>query len=186
MRLHLTIWVLIALLPGCDDDQGDLLPEGTEELEATSCQRGDLSVHGRPCCSVPPLERADCPDGWDFRQLASDTTQCILACDPGMQITRVHHASGALKSSRDSRPVPDIMFSCPDGAVFGDWVRGQDLASDPSECDPPPQMLDCSDTRKNCEQMHGCWEAQYYLEECGWGELDHDSDGIPCEEICDQ
>jgi len=38
--------------------------------------------------------------------------------------------------------------------------------------------------QKNCTAMSSCEEALFYLNECKMTRLDRDSDGIPCESIC--
>lgn len=43
----------------------------------------------------------------------------------------------------------------------------------------------CS-SRPYCKHMKSCHDALYYLEICGYGGLDRDNDGIPCESICGQ
>lgn len=40
--------------------------------------------------------------------------------------------------------------------------------------------------RPYCKHIKSCHEALYYLEVCGYGGLDRDDDGIPCEAICGQ
>jgi len=38
--------------------------------------------------------------------------------------------------------------------------------------------------KKYCKNMTNCAEARYQLTVCGYGELDRDGDGIPCENVC--
>ena len=38
--------------------------------------------------------------------------------------------------------------------------------------------------RKSCGQMSSCAEARFYLTQCQRGDLDRDSDGVPCESKC--
>ena len=38
--------------------------------------------------------------------------------------------------------------------------------------------------RKSCGQMSSCAEARFHLTQCQRGDLDRDSDGVPCESIC--
>lgn len=38
--------------------------------------------------------------------------------------------------------------------------------------------------RKTCKQLGSCEEAKFLLNECGFSRLDGDSDGIPCETLC--
>ena len=44
--------------------------------------------------------------------------------------------------------------------------------------------FDCR--KKYCREMSSCAEARYQLETCGYRNLDGDSDGIPCENVCGQ
>lgn len=39
-------------------------------------------------------------------------------------------------------------------------------------------------TKRTCNQMRSCSEAQYFLNQCGIRRLDKDNDGVPCESIC--
>lgn len=40
--------------------------------------------------------------------------------------------------------------------------------------------------RKTCGKIGSCEEAEYYLYNCSWGgKLDGDSDGAPCETLCE-
>lgn len=39
-------------------------------------------------------------------------------------------------------------------------------------------------TKRYCREMVDCAEANFYLEKCGVSRLDGDSDGVPCESIC--
>lgn len=48
---------------------------------------------------------------------------------------------------------------------------------------PQQPGFSCS-PRKSCGQMSSCAEARFYLTQCQRGDLDHDSDGTPCETIC--
>lgn len=41
---------------------------------------------------------------------------------------------------------------------------------------------DCDN--KYCKDMSSCDEAYYQLKVCGFGNLDRDDDGVPCEKIC--
>lgn len=43
----------------------------------------------------------------------------------------------------------------------------------------------CS-SRPYCKDIKSCKDALYYLEICGYGGLDRDNDGIPCEAVCGQ
>lgn len=38
--------------------------------------------------------------------------------------------------------------------------------------------------KRYCKDMSSCAEAKHYLNDCGVTRLDRDSDGIPCESIC--
>jgi len=38
--------------------------------------------------------------------------------------------------------------------------------------------------KKSCKNMSSCEEAYYQLKTCGYGRLDRDKDGVPCENIC--
>jgi len=38
--------------------------------------------------------------------------------------------------------------------------------------------------KKNCKNMSSCEEAYYQLKTCGYGRLDRDNDGVPCEIVC--
>lgn len=54
-------------------------------------------------------------------------------------------------------------------------------------CTIEPTLEDESnecDSKKYCNEMASCEEAQYFLNTCGLTRLDSDSDGIPCESIC--
>ncbi|MDE2856021.1 MAG: thermonuclease family protein [Chloroflexota bacterium] len=57
--------------------------------------------------------------------------------------------------------------------------------SRPSESQPEIEALaeyDC--VSKYCKDMSSCEEAVYQLTVCGYGRLDRNNDGIPCESIC--
>ena len=41
----------------------------------------------------------------------------------------------------------------------------------------------CS-TKKTCGQMSSCEEAKFHLQQCGNGRLDRNSNGVPCESLC--
>ena len=47
-----------------------------------------------------------------------------------------------------------------------------------------PKAAPVCGTKQHCGDMATCAEAYYYLTACGLGDLDRDSDGIPCETIC--
>lgn len=42
----------------------------------------------------------------------------------------------------------------------------------------------CDTPAPYCKEMSSCEEAKFYLNQCGIGKLDRDSDGIPCENVC--
>lgn len=42
--------------------------------------------------------------------------------------------------------------------------------------------MDCD--KKTCGQISSCAEAKHLLNDCGYGVLDRDKDGIPCETLC--
>jgi len=47
------------------------------------------------------------------------------------------------------------------------------------------QSVDAScSAKKRCGEMSSCEEAKYYFTQCGLKKLDGDSDGIPCEVLC--
>lgn len=48
---------------------------------------------------------------------------------------------------------------------------------------PPAASFSCN-CSKTCTQMASCDEAYFQLNQCGCGERDNDSDGVPCESIC--
>lgn len=50
------------------------------------------------------------------------------------------------------------------------------LSPDSSECEK----------KHYCTQMSSCEEARFFLEQCGAASLDRDSDGVPCESLCQQ
>ncbi|MYE27819.1 MAG: hypothetical protein F4X87_11535 [Chloroflexi bacterium] len=63
------------------------------------------------------------------------------------------------------------------------------VAIDPSSTPSKPQtevegqtIYDCSP--KYCKDMTSCEEAVYKLTVCGFGRLDANNDGVPCESIC--
>lgn len=39
-------------------------------------------------------------------------------------------------------------------------------------------------SKRYCKEMNDCAEANFYLTQCGVSRLDGDSDGVPCESIC--
>jgi hypothetical protein len=49
---------------------------------------------------------------------------------------------------------------------------------------PPPNTSYVCDCSKTCTAILTCEEAYYQLNNCGCGERDGDSDGIPCESLC--
>lgn len=49
---------------------------------------------------------------------------------------------------------------------------------------PPTSTSYTCGAKTYCTQMATCEEARYYLNSCGLTRLDADSDGIPCESIC--
>jgi len=50
---------------------------------------------------------------------------------------------------------------------------------------PSTAPSDISCAKKRCSEMVSCEEARDYFTRCGIKELDGDSDGIPCEELCE-
>lgn len=51
------------------------------------------------------------------------------------------------------------------------------------EVDSAQNIYTCN-TDKNCGDMSSCEEAYFYLNTCNKKSLDRDSDGVPCESIC--
>lgn len=49
---------------------------------------------------------------------------------------------------------------------------------------PSPSTPKFSCQKKYCKDISTCEEAYYLLKTCGYGELDRDHDGVPCENIC--
>lgn len=80
---------------------------------------------------------------------------------------------------------------------FVGWVSRDYLSASPTDAAPgvvrqsqPATKLvespaaSCP-SRRYCRQISSCQEARYYLANCSWGPLlDADSDGVPCESIC--
>jgi len=56
------------------------------------------------------------------------------------------------------------------------------IVETPTESEPDTSPS-CN-TSKTCTQMSSCAEAYFYLDTCGLTRLDRDSDGVPCESIC--
>ena len=48
----------------------------------------------------------------------------------------------------------------------------------------PPSGANCPPTRPYCKSIRSCERACFLLQECGFGGLDGDQDGIPCENVC--
>ena len=61
-----------------------------------------------------------------------------------------------------------------------DWRQGKRT---PNLVSDPPKAFTCG-TKTHCREMVSCEEAMYYLRSCGLSRLDGDSDGIPCESLC--
>ena len=57
------------------------------------------------------------------------------------------------------------------------------MSQDPSPLSQQEGVLSCL-PKKTCAEIPTCEEAQYRLKICGDESLDHDNDGIPCEELC--
>ena len=48
----------------------------------------------------------------------------------------------------------------------------------------PPSGAKCPPTRPYCKSIRSCERACFLLRDCGFGALDGDNDGIPCENVC--
>ncbi len=50
--------------------------------------------------------------------------------------------------------------------------------------DPPrEEIMHCED-KYYCADMNSCDEAYFYMNNCGLSRLDGNSDGVPCETLC--
>jgi len=45
---------------------------------------------------------------------------------------------------------------------------------------------DCNRQSVTCGSLKSCAQACGFLKQCGFGRLDRDKDGIPCESVCDK
>lgn len=54
----------------------------------------------------------------------------------------------------------------------------------PVPASPPAAVGFQCNCNKTCTQMSNCTEAYFQLNQCGCSERDGDSDGVPCESIC--
>ncbi len=61
-----------------------------------------------------------------------------------------------------------------------EWRRGQRQAS---SVQITGKDFTCG-SKQYCKEMTSCEEANFYLNECGLGSLDGNSDGVPCEAVC--
>ncbi len=69
--------------------------------------------------------------------------------------------------------------------VEGNTAEAVQSVSKPSDSQPEGEALveyDCSP--KYCKDMSSCDEAVYKLTVCGYGRLDANNDGVPCESLC--
>lgn len=48
----------------------------------------------------------------------------------------------------------------------------------------PPSGANCPPRAPYCKEIGSCERACFLLQECGFGRLDRDHDGIPCENVC--
>ncbi len=84
-----------------------------------------------------------------------------------------------LKDESEAREAGLGLWSQPDPIPPWDWRRG--TRSAPVATGPRDE--NCG-LKRFCREMVSCEEAKFYLNKCGLGRLDGDSDGLPCESIC--
>ena len=68
-------------------------------------------------------------------------------------------------------------------------VDSPEISIKPKQINPPvsPEIKTAApdyqcDGKKVCAEMRSCGEAMFYLHQCSKKRLDHDKDGIPCEQ----
>ena len=77
------------------------------------------------------------------------------------------------------------LWSEPNPIKPTDWRKGirvsKPLAAFGSDS---PESFSCG-AKRFCKQMQSCAEACFHLQECGLSRLDGNSDGVPCNKLCD-
>lgn len=121
--------------------------------------------------------------------------------DINLEIMKAGYAWHYKKYQREQKPVDRALYSNAEIQAHSDVIG---LWSEPNPINPSdwrkgtrkapitkifalqkqtPENFTCG-TKRFCGQMSSCDEACFYLQQCGMTRLDGNSDGIPCNKLC--
>lgn len=122
--------------------------------------------------------------------------------DINLELVKAGYAWHYKKYQREQTPADRVLYSNaelqarsdaiglwsePNPINPSDWRKGTRIAPSAKAAnltELAPENFTCG-TKRFCGQMSSCNEACFYLQRCGITRLDGNSDGIPCNKLCD-